>query len=69
MAASWMQLLSVPVQESWIKLLRIQAEDGSAQYDECQSLWSAIVQVSGCENTEKKIVLRNNDTTEMINRK
>jgi hypothetical protein len=26
MAGSWLQLLSVTVQESWIKLLRIQAE-------------------------------------------
>ena len=53
MAASWLQLLAVTVQESWIKLLRIQTEGGRAQYGKWEGLRRVILQLSGCENTEK----------------
>jgi hypothetical protein len=68
MAESWLQLWSVTVRVSWIKLLRIQAEGDVAQYGECENLRSVLLQLSRCENTEK-IVLRKNDSTEMISTK
>ena len=68
MSQSWLQLLSVTVQESWIKLLRIQSEGDMAQYGECESLRSVLLQHPDCEDTEK-IVLRKNDSTEMISTK
>jgi len=66
----WPNLLSVTVQESWIKLLRIQSEGDVAQYGECGSPRSVMLQLSGCENTEKIVFFfRKNDWTEMVSTK
>jgi hypothetical protein len=53
MAQSWLQVLSVTVQESWIKLLRIQSEGDMVQYGECESLRSVLLQLPGCEDKER----------------